>query len=318
MSYLAWFLGLMLILSGAVQAASQELVLETSSGKLYGTLETPNGNGPFTVALIHPGSGPTDRDGNNPLAGRNDGLKMLAEGLVQNGIASLRIDKRAIGKSAGAAVREEDLRFETYIQDSVAWLELLRKDKRFSKFVLIGHSEGSLIGMIAAREAKADAFVSLAGVGQAADTLLLEQLKPQLSPEMYSETQRVLAELGAGRSVPENQIKLPAQLTAQLFRASLQPYLISWFRYNPAQEIAKLSVPVLVVQGTTDLQVKPKEADALAAANPRAKKVMIEGMNHVLKTAPADPAANFATYSNPNLPLAPGLLDNIVRFIKAL
>lgn len=303
---------------GMAQAQGQELVLDTPTGKLYGTLEVPAGNGPFPLALIHPGSGPTDRDGNSPLLpGKNDSLKLLAQGLAQNGIASLRIDKRGIGKSAGAGMQEQDLRFDSYIKDSQAWLELLRKDRRFSKLVVIGHSEGSLIGMVAARQAKADAFISLAGVGQTADALLLEQLKPQLSPEMYSEAARVVAELKAGRSVPESQIKLPAQLVTQLFRPSVQPYLISWFGYNPAQEIARLSMPVLVVQGTTDLQVRVKEADTLAAANPKAKKVLIEGMNHVLKSAPAEQNANFATYSNPSLPLAPGLLQSIVDFIKS-
>lgn len=312
-------IGTSLLGLGVAQGSSQELVLETPSGKLYGTLQLPGGSGPFPVALIHPGSGPTDRDGNSPLLpGKNDSLKLLAEGLAQNGIASLRIDKRGIGKSAGAALREQDLRFDGYIKDSQAWLELLRKDRRFNKFIVIGHSEGSLIGMVAAREAKADAFISLAGIGQTADALLLEQLKPQLSPEMYTEAARVVGELKAGRTVPESQIKLPAQLVTQLFRASVQPYLISWFAYNPAQEIAKLSVPVLIVQGTTDLQVQAKEADALAGANPKAKKVLIEGMNHVLKSAPAEQTANFAAYSNPSLPLAPSLLQNLVDFIRAL
>lgn len=305
-------------LLGRGEAAAQEVVLETPAGKLYATLELPAANPPYPVALIHPGSGPTDRDGNSPLLpGKNDSLKLLAEGLAARGIASLRVDKRGIGKSAGALAREEDVRLESFVEDAAAWLEWLRRDGRFGKRAVIGHSEGSLIGMLAAQRAGADAFVSLAGPGRPLGQILLEQLKPQLPPAMYQEAERVVSELTAGRAVPEAGIQLPPQLTAQLFRASVQPYLISVFRYDPARELGKLNVPVLVVQGTTDLQVSPAEAEALAAANPKAQKVLVEGMNHVLKRAPADPQANIAAYSDPKLPLAEGLLAAVVRFLQA-
>ncbi len=311
-----WLL-LLGLLGGIALANSEPAELSTLTGKLYGTLEVPSGSGPFTLVLIHAGSGPTDRDGNSPLLpGKNNSLKLLAEGLSSNGIASLRFDKRGIAQSAGAASKEESLRFEDYINDLVAWLEAMRKDSRFNRFVIAGHSEGSLIGMVAAQKAKADVYISIAGIGRSADQILLEQLGPQLSADMYKETQRVLTELKAGRSVDAKSIQLPAQLTAALFRDSVQPYMISWFRYDPAAEIAKLSIPVLIVQGTTDIQVSLKDSELLAAANPKAKRVVLEGMNHVLKTAPADRQANAATYSNPDLALAPGFLDAIVSFIK--
>lgn len=302
--------------SGMVLASSEPAEFSTLTGKLYGTLEVPSGVGPFPVALIIAGSGPTDRDGNSPLLpGKNNSLKLLAEGLAQNGIASLRYDKRLIGQSQ-TNQKEQDVVFEDFINDAAAWIGYLRKDKRFNKFAVIGHSEGSLIGMVAAQKAGADAYVSVAGPGRSADQILLEQLKPQLSADMFKETERVLAELKAGHSVPIKDIQLPAPIAAALFRDSVQPYMISWLRYNPATEIAKLNIPVLIVQGTTDIQVPLKDADVLAAANPKAKKAVIEGMNHVFKTAPADRQANAATYSNPNLPLAPGFLDAIVSFLR--
>ena len=296
-------------------ATSQEVTLETPTGKLYGTLELPNGSSPFTVALIHPGSGPTDRDGNNPISGQNDGLKMLAQGLAAQGIASLRIDKRGIAKSQGAVAREEDLRFNTYIADSVAWLDWLKQDKRFGKVAVIGHSEGSLIGMVAA-QGKADGFVSLAGAGRSAGQILREQLRPQLSATQLTEVERILSELEAGRTVGTHT--LPQQIWQALFRPSVQPYMISWLALDPRREIAKLTMPVLIVQGTTDLQVSRADAQQLAMANPKAKLLLLEGMNHILKTAPPDPQANAATYRDPSLPLVKGLLENIVGFLKGL
>jgi uncharacterized protein len=314
-----WITLLVLIASPKVLAA-QELRLETATGALSGTLELPNGNGPFPVALIIAGSGPTDRDGNNPNGLKTNAYKLLAEGLAKNGVASLRYDKRGIGKSSSAATREEDLRFETYVNDAVAWLEKLGQDSRFSKRFVIGHSEGSLIGILAAQQVYAQnkpiaGFVSIAGAGRAIDEILIEQLKPQLSADQLEESRRILGELKAGRSVANPAEKLPAQLAAALFRPSVQPYLISWFRYDPALEIAKLKIPSLVVQGSTDIQVNLQDAERLAAAS-KQKPLLIEGMNHVFKTATLEGASQNAAYTNPDLPLAAKLLETILEFFK--
>lgn len=302
------------VLAGTAFAASESVELSTMTGKLYGTLEVPSGKGPFTLVIIHAGSGPTDRDGNSPaIPGKNNSLKLLAEGLAHNGIASLRYDKRGIAQSAAAGSKEEDLRFENYINDLASWLERMRKDNRFNRFVIAGHSEGSLIGMLAAQKAKADAYISIAGPGRPADQLIVEQLEANKAnpAALISESKTILTELKAGRTVAK-----VSPVLAALFRPSVQPYLISWFRYDPAAEIAKLTVPVLIVQGSTDIQVSLKDSELLAAANPKAKRVVITGMNHIFKTAPADMQGNLATYSDPNLPLAPGFLDAIVSFVK--
>lgn len=305
-----WLLGM---LGGIVFADSEPVELSTPTGTLYGTLELPGDNGPFPVALIIAGSGPTDRDGNNPLLpGKNNSLKLLAEGLARNEIASLRFDKRKIGQSQ-TGQKEQDLIFDDLVNDAAAWIAYLRKDSRFNRVIVIGHSEGSLIGMLAASKAKADALVSIAGAGQPGDQTLTKQLgaNPANPANLIAEIKETMAELKAGRAVAKVNPLLNA-----LFRPSVQPYLISWFRYDPAAEIARLSIPVLIVQGTTDIQVSPHDAELLAAANPKAKLVLIESMNHILKTAPADQQGNIATYSNPDLPLAPGLLDAIVSFVR--
>jgi alpha-beta hydrolase superfamily lysophospholipase len=266
------------------------------------------------VVLIHAGSGPTDRDGNSPaLPGKNDSLKMLAEALAKQGIASLHYDKRAIAASAKAAAREEDLRFETYIDDAVAWGQQLRKDKRFGKLTMLGHSEGALILSVAAQKLPADAYISIAGAGSPAGKIVLEQLRPQLPPDLMKQVEGIVDSLDRGQLVEHT----PPQLAA-LFRNSVQPYLISWFKYDPASEVAKLKMPVLILQGDTDIQVQAADARRLAAAQPAAKLVIVNGMNHVLKLVEADPAKQLASYGDPALPVAPRLISEIADFVKTI
>ena len=280
---------------------------------LHSTLLLPKEHGKSVpVVLLIAGSGPTDRNGNSPmLAGKNNSMLMLAEGLAMNGIASLRYDKRGIGESAKAMVAETDLRFETYIDDAVSFCEQLRADKRFSAVVIAGHSEGSLIGMVAARRCNASGFVSIAGAGRPAADILRTQLAGKLPPALATQSDAILKDLEAGSTTD----KPPVELSA-LYRPSVQPYLISWFRYDPAKSIAALSVPVLIVQGTTDIQVSVDDAKRLAAANPPAKLLILEGMNHVLKSVPADREKQMASYGDPTLVLAPDLLAAIIDFVR--
>jgi fermentation-respiration switch protein FrsA (DUF1100 family) len=103
-----------------------------------------------------------------------------------------------------------------------------------------------------------------------------------------------------------------------LFRPSVQPYLISYFKYDPAREIARLQVPVLIIQGTTDLQTPVDEAKRLAGAKKDARLCIIEGMNHVLKRA-STAAEQRAAYSDPAVPLEPRLVEEVSAFLsKAL
>ena len=297
-----------------VSAPAESMVeLATSSGTIHGTMLLPERTGPVPVALIIAGSGPTDRDGNSPvLQGKNDSLKLLAEGLSERGVATLRYDKRGIAASASSGPQESDLRFDMYVDDAAAWISWLRADPRFSSVSVIGHSEGSLIGMMAAHDADVDAFVSIAGAARPAADVLREQLRPQLPPNLWNESERILTSLTDGRTVD----RVPPELT-MLYRPSVQSYLISWLGVDPAAEIARLHAPVLIVQGTTDIQITVAEANTLHAARPRAELAIIEGMNHVLKLVPADPAQQRASYSDPALPLAPEVLERVSDFILA-
>jgi pimeloyl-ACP methyl ester carboxylesterase len=293
-------------------AGSEPVSVQADDCTLYGTLEIPQGSGPFVAVLIIAGSGPTDRDGNSPLLpGSNDHLKLLAVGLAQKGIAALRYDKRGIAQSACEGLEEEDLAFDDLVDDAVLMIKLLKNDDRFSKVTVIGHSQGSLIGMLASKKADADGFVSIAGAGLPISDIILRQIEPQLPAEAFKEAKYIVEELKAGRTVADVN-----QMLVQLFRPSVQPFLSSYFRYDPREEIEKLDLPVLVIQGETDIQTSPADADMLAGANRNARKALVAGMNHVLKEAGADQESQMKAYTDPSLPLAPGLVEEIVRFIE--
>lgn len=293
--------------------SESELVLKTPSGDILGTLTIPNNAKISPLVLIIAGSGPTDRDCNSPMGIQTNAYKMLSAGFAEKGISTLRFDKRGIGKSKSAMTREGDVRFETYINDVVSWISFLKADKRFSRIILLGHSEGSLIGIIAAEKANISALISIAGVGRTADKVIQEQLRTKLPPQLLQESNRILDSLRIGKTVS----KVDQNLVA-LYRPGVQPYLISWMKYDPSGEIAKLKVPALIIQGTTDLQVTVEDAKLLAAAKPGAKLSIIDKMNHVMKECDNDEQRNMATYKNPDLPLKTGLMEVLVNFIKTV
>ncbi|MPM57329.1 hypothetical protein SDC9_104151 [bioreactor metagenome] len=283
------------------------ITLQTSTGEIFGTLTIPRRPDKIPVALIIAGSGPTDRDGNNPMM-KNNSLKILATELSKNGIATLRYDKRGVADSKAAAKSEKDLRFDDYVSDAKEWIYLLKKDNRFSEVTIIGHSEGSLIGMLAGMSI--NKFISIAGFGQSADKILKEQLSSQ--PKVVQDLSfPIIDSLKHG-----NTIETVPPMLNSLFRPSVQPYMISWFKYDPQDEIKKLSIPVLILQGTNDIQVGVENARKLSNANPKAELFLITDMNHILRITDGDRQANLATYSNCNLPIAEELVKAITDFIR--
>ena len=288
---------------------SEPVTIPRPPGQLAGTLLVPHAGAAVPVVLLVSGSGPTDRDGNGP-GFTPASLRQLAESLATRGIATLRFDKRGLAGSASAAIPEAQLTFEMLADDVAAWLRLLAGDRRFSRVVVAGHSEGALLGLLALRQAPAAGYVSLEGAARPADEVIREQLARQLPPELMAQSDTILARLRRGVTTDST----PPVLAA-LFRPSVQPYLISWFRYSAQVELARLTCPCLVVQGSHDLQVAPSEADLLARANPRCRVARIAEMNHVLKQAPADLPGQLASYRAPDAPLAPGLVDAVASFV---
>lgn len=314
---LRFFILLAALFTSLAQAAPASILqrpidLDTGTGTLHGSLLLPRAKGPVPVVLMISGSGATDRDGNNPDAGRTDSLKKLAWALARAGIASVRYDKRGVASGLPLAPDERTLSVESYVADAQAWARQLSADPRFGPLTLVGHSEGALIATLAAPGTKAVGVVTLSGSGRPIDQVLREQLSERLPPELYARSEQLLDSLKAGQV--DEQVPEPLQV---VFRPSVQPYLISLFRQDPGKAFAALKVPALIVQGEHDIQVGVKDADALAAANPKARRVIIPGMNHVLRIVPLDMKQQLASYNNPDLPLAAGLARELASFVNA-
>lgn len=309
----AFLLSALLAASTPLAAEEQPIALETPTGVINGTLSMPTAGSRVPVVLVIAGSGPTDRDGNTPLvAGRNDSLKLVADLLVENGIASVRYDKRGIAGSKGAGRAESDLRFEDLVQDAASWVAKLEKDPRFSGVAVLGHSEGALIGLLAAKRSPAAAYISVAGPADKAPVVLRRQLEGKLPPDLAARNEEILRSLEAGRTVAE----VPAPLLA-LYRPSVQPYLISWFKAAPAEALSTLGMPCLLVQGGTDIQVEVADAQKLHAANKACEVKIVSGMNHVLKTVGPDLRKQVASYGDPALPLDPDFKQALARFLSS-
>ena len=258
--------------------SEQELALPTAWGQLAGTLLLPDGPPPWPAVLLIAGSGPTDRDGNNPLLGtRIDNLKRLAHALALRGVASLRYDKRGVGASEYPGLSEDALRFEHLVDDAVALAGCLAHDPRVSRFALVGHSEGALIAALAVQRTQAQAVVSIAGAGSRASTLMRRQIAEHLPQDMTQPALAALDALEAQQPVGE----VPDDLFL-LFRPTVQPYLISWFRHDPPAVLADVHVPVLLVHGSADVQVGVEHAQWLQAGKPDARLEIVAGMDHLL------------------------------------
>jgi pimeloyl-ACP methyl ester carboxylesterase len=281
---------------------------------LKGTLLAPAGR-PRAVVVIVPGSGPTDRDGNNPLGITAAPYRLLAEGLAAEQVASVRIDKRGLGGSRGAVADGNAVTIADYAGDVRAWVKVARARTGLPCAWVLGHSEGGLVALAAAQQPEGICgIVLVSSLGRSFGTVLREQLSA--SPAFAPVLDQALAAIGTlerGERVDAATLKPPLQA---LFAPQVQNYLIDLLRHDPAKLAAGVRLPMLIVQGDRDLQVGLADARALAAANPRAKLVVVPGANHVLKAvATDDRAANLATYGDASLPLAPGIVAAIANYV---
>lgn len=280
----------------------------TINSLLNGTLYVPQKAAKETkLVILIAGSGPTDRNGNQKGV-ENNSLKFLSEALAKNNIAVFSYDKRIFSTAKSGNFDEKLLRFDDFITDATDVIMYFKSQKKYSKIIVAGHSEGSLIGMVAAKN-NADGYISLEGAGRPINLVLSEQLAKQ-APAYIEECNKNLELLSQGKTF-EN--KNP--LLASLFRESVQPYLISWMKYNPQDEIKKLNIPILIINGSKDIQTSEKEAYLLKEANPTASIKIIENMNHILKEIKED-AENMKSYNNPEIPVMPQLVNEISDFVN--
>ncbi|MFN7389012.1 alpha/beta hydrolase [Brevundimonas sp.] len=292
------------------EPTSTAVTVATEPAAMHGTLLSPDGQ-IRAAAVIIPGSGPTDRNGDSPLGVSAAAYRLLAEALADQGIATLRYDKRGVGQSTAAIVAEDQLTFDISATDARLWLDEALAGTGLSCAWLIGHSEGALVALKAAEDndPRICGLILVSGAGRRIGDVLREQLSTNLPAALRDAAFAALVELEAGRTT-----EAPPALAA-LFRPSVQPYLISWLTLDPARLAASFRGPMMIGQGSTDLQTTLTDAEALYAAQPNAQLTVWEGVNHVLKIAPADRTANSATYADPTLALAPGVAEDIAAFI---
>ncbi len=273
-----------------------------------GTILTPKSEEKIPLVIIIGGSGPTDRNGNQQMM-ENNSLRFLAEGLYKNNIASFRYDKRIVKQMKNKTISEESFRFDYFIKDAVDVFNYFKKADAFSKIYILGHSQGSLVGMVAAQQG-ADGFISIAGAGQPIDEVIVDQLQNQ-APGLTENARTAFAEMKQNGTTSNYSPGL-----ASIFRPSIQPFINSWMKYNPQEEISKLNVPVFIINGDKDLQVQVSEAAKLQEAKVDAQFLIVPKMNHVLKEIEGNDMENQKSYNDYKMPVAPVLIEEIVRFIE--
>lgn len=292
-----------------------EIFLEAPGpkGPLRGTLLTLYSK-PTSVALIIPGSGPTDRDGNNPLGVNASPYRLLAEGLASKGFATLRIDKRGMFASASAVDNPNAVTIADYVDDVRAWIKVLKRETQTPSVWIIGHSEGCIVALASALEEDVCGVVLVATPGRPLGEVLRGQFKANpANAILLNEALPIIDALEHRRRVDTTNIHPALQ---NIFNPDIQGFLIDAFSYNPSQLISTISKPVLVLQGQRDLQVEEMDARSLQTANPQASLVILPNMNHVMKEVTSDDLkANITSYADPALPLAPGLIESIENFL---
>jgi pimeloyl-ACP methyl ester carboxylesterase len=298
--------------------------------KLAGTLTIPSGTGPFPAVILLTGSGAQDRD--ETLLGHKPFL-VLADYLSRRGIAVLRVDDRGIGGSTGSISQSTT---EDFAGDALAGVAFLRGRKEIDphKIGMAGHSEGGLIGPIAAARSRPGdvAFiVMMAGTGLPGSEIMFAQgrliLKANGAPEEALKAERRLQaslfqiiEEGKDEktmrskavaafkevlaAMPSEDRKALGDVDNAISEAGLARINSPWFKFflqfDPRTVLSKVRCPVLALNGEKDLQVPPKEnlaeiAKALkAGGNDRVKTAELPGLNHLFQPCKTGAPSEYA------------------------
>jgi uncharacterized protein len=287
------------------------------NGPLKGLMLSPDAAG-APVVLIIPGSGPTNRDGNSLHGLHTDTYKLLADGLAARGISSVRIDKRGMFSSHAAIPNANDVTIADYASDVHTWAKTIGEKTGAKCIWVLGHSEGGLVAMVAAKDDPPDicGLLLVAAPGRKFGDILKEQMRsnPANAP-ILEEALRDVDTLEAGK-----RVELPIEHTRpeifSIFQPAVQGFLIDLMSYEPPKLFASYKGPALILQGERDIQVGVDDAKLLKAADANAKLMLLPDVNHVLKTVDSDDrVANLKTYFDPKLPLAPGVVETIADFV---
>ncbi|WP_040278938.1 alpha/beta hydrolase [Psychroserpens damuponensis] len=286
-----------------LNVTNQEIAI---NNLIDGTLLVPANTAQPNLAIIIAGSGPTDRNGNQNFM-QNNSLKKLAESLTHKGIATFRYDKRIVKQIRKNNV-DPNIKFDDFVTDAIAVIDYFKDKNAYSKIYVIGHSQGSLVGMLAAKD-RANGFISLAGAGQSIDQVITEQITA-MDPSLIEATKKAFASLKKGKTTTDYP-----QPLAPVFRADVQPFIMNWMQYHPQEIIKSLEIPVLIINGTKDLQVSVNEAQLLKDASATSTIKIIENMNHVLFIIEGDQLVNSKSYNESSRKISEELITSISSFI---
>jgi len=296
----------------------EEASYQNGDVTLTGTLTLPEGDGPFPAALLVSGSGAQDRD--SALMGHKPFL-VWADYLTRAGIAVLRVDDRGVGGSGGSVA---DATSAVFAEDALAGLAYLRERPEIAadKTGIIGHSEGGIVGPLAAAQSDEVAFVvMLAGPGAPSRDIVLDQIRYGLKARQAPPAE-IEKQLGFYRKAIENVAKIKdverlkeenAKLMSALHYAMsdserqfagdretfvkqhLSELDSRWFRYfiayDPKPALTRIRCPVLALFGELDFQVTPEMNQAVveqALAQAPSEDVTVKtlpGLNHLLQKA---------------------------------
>ena len=285
---------------------SEELKVPVGNSFIYGKLEKSNNN---HLVLIISGSGPTDRNGNSSLfQGDNNSLKYLAEEITIRGFDTFRYDKRMVGKSKNFPSEDSTI-FYDFVNDAAEIVEYLNDNYKYEKISVIGHSEGALIGGLLSQKVDADNFILLCGMIEEIDTTIIKQITDR-APFLLDTVKSYFDTLNTGKKLTNINMNLTS-----MFRPNIQNFLIDMLKYKPKALYKSVKSNILFIGGGDDIQVKGENIEAIANEIGVQYKIFPE-MNHVLKKSPKDYLGQLNTYSNPDLPLYEGLVDEIVNFLN--
>lgn len=306
----------LLLLAAAIAATPPErpLTAPGPEGALSATLVDAGPGSP--VAIIIPGSGPTDRDGNNPMGVKARPYQLLADALAATGLSTVRIDKRGMFGSKAALADANKVTIAGYATDAHAWAKAARSATGAKCVWLIGHSEGALVALKAGQDpTDLCGVIAVSAMGRKFGTVLRDQLKANPANSVFLDAALgVIAELEQGRTVPADKL---GPILPMVFPPAVQPYLIDVMAQDSVALASTLKLPLLVVQGDKDIQIGIADAQSLASAHKDATLAIVPDVNHVLKKiASTDPATQLKTYADPDLPIAQEVVDAIAGFVK--
>ncbi|MFT6192803.1 MAG: pimeloyl-ACP methyl ester carboxylesterase [Polaribacter sp.] len=286
------------------QVKSEEININNQAIQLPGTLTYPAENIPLLI-WVH-GSGPVNRNGNQPAQNvKANYIKQFRDAVNKENIAFFSYDKR----TANSKNREflKDTQAKDFAFDVEEVVNHFKKDKRFSEIILVGHSQGSLIAMLALD--KVDKYISIAGAGETVDKTIVKQLTAQSADfgKIAAGHFKELKETGKVEDVNPNLLSI--------FAKPNQSFWNSWMQLDPVKEMKKIKIPVLIINGDKDIQVKIENANALHSANKASELVIIKNMNHVLKDIQQE-EDNIKSYYSAEYPISKELIKTILEFVK--